>query len=114
MLLCVAPDRGSSTYLFLHPEVIEEISGDLSSEGNGPSNEMCATSVEYMRKFDTSALFKPSVRTRYDLSLKLYSSLLGDCIRKGDDKGFEVAETAASLQRVDVNGPEVFGIGELS
>lgn len=35
---------------------------------------------------------------------------MGHCIRKGDDKSFEAVETAASLQRVDVNGPEIFGI----
>jgi hypothetical protein len=108
-------------------EVVEEIncgdSDDTQSSGNA-------------RKFDTQALSKPSVRTRYDLSLKLYSSLvsltllyvhmtlihctqifnisyrqqLGHCVRKGDDKAFDAVETAASLQRVDVNGPEVFGI----
>lgn len=31
-------------------------------------------------------------------------------MRRGDDKAFDAVETAASLQRFDVNGPEVFGI----
>lgn len=35
---------------------------------------------------------------------------LGHCVRRGDDKAFAAVETAASLQRVDVNGPDVFGI----
>lgn len=98
----VRTDLFSST---LHTEVVEEIIGDCSDE-NG-RNEDGEPST---KKFDTAVLSKPSVRTRYDLSLKLYSSLLGHCVRKGDDKAFEAVEAAASLQRVDVNGPEVFGI----
>jgi hypothetical protein len=104
-------------------EVVEEINGG-DSNGNA-------------RTFDIQALSKPSVWTRYDLFLKLYSSLvsltfiicstltlmhctqifnfsyrqqLGHCVRKGDDKSFEAVETAASLQHVEVYGPEVFGI----
>ena len=83
-------------------EVIEEITGGSkqNSEANGERN----TAV------DTETLSKPSVRTRYDFSLKLYSTLLGHCVRKGDEKAFEAVETAASLQRVDANGSEVFSI----
>jgi len=83
-------------------EVIEEITGGSkqSSEANGGGNSVV----------DTEALSKPSVRTRYDLSLKLYSTLLGHCVRKGDEKAFEAVEMAASLQRVDANGSEVFSI----
>jgi hypothetical protein len=80
----------------LTAEVIEEITG---------GNKQNSSSV-----VDTEALSKPSVRTRYDLSLKLYSTLLGHCIRKGDEKAFEAVEMAASLQRVDANGSEVFSI----
>ena len=83
-------------------EVIEEITGGSkqSSEANGERNSAV----------DTEALSRPSVRTRYDLSLKLYSTLLGHCVRKGDEKAFEAVEMAASLQRVDANGSEVFSI----
>lgn len=35
---------------------------------------------------DIQTLSKPSVRTRYDLSLKLYSTLLGHRVRQGDEK----------------------------
>eukprot|EP00986_Skeletonema_menzelii_P005916 scaffold2232_cov136-Skeletonema_menzelii.AAC.7 len=82
--------------------VIEEITGgsNQDSEANG----------ERKSTLDTEALSKPSVRTRYDLSLKLYSTLLGHCVRKGDEKAFEAVEMAASLQRVDANGSEVFSI----
>jgi hypothetical protein len=85
-------------------EVVDEISSTPVDEC---SSEYSPGTV---RKFDTSALSRPSVRTRYDLSLKLYSILLGHCMRKGDEKAYEAIETTASLQRVDVNGPEVFGI----
>jgi hypothetical protein len=96
-------DDWQPTLFQLVAEVVDEISINPPEEGTSES------STGIVRKFDTSAL-KPSVRTRYDLSLKLYSTLLGHCIRKGDEKAYEAIETTASLQRVDVNGPEVFGI----
>jgi hypothetical protein len=65
-------------------EVVEEINGGDNGENGfidasqGP--EMNHESRKYKndvaRKFDTQSLSKPSVRTRYDLSLKLYSSLV--------------------------------------
>lgn len=54
-------------------EVLEEINEDISD--NDTSNSHVGRSQD-VRKFDTRALSKPSVRTRYDLSLKLYSSLV--------------------------------------
>jgi hypothetical protein len=120
-------------------EVFEEINGDNSCTSSSTTcscdSEVKSSNEAHVQKFDTHALSRPSVRTRYDLSLKLYSSLvsvmhgvrpvvwfqiflqmffsvcqLGHCVRKGDDKAFDGVETAASLQRVDVNGSEVFGI----
>uniref|UniRef100_A0A7S4NG05 BEACH domain-containing protein n=1 Tax=Odontella aurita TaxID=265563 RepID=A0A7S4NG05_9STRA len=51
-----------------------------------------------------------SVGARFDLSLKLYSTLLGHSFRQGGDKAFQAIEQAASLQRVCVNGHEVFSV----
>ena len=54
-------------------EVLEEINEDI------PDNDTANSDVgrsQDVRKFDIRALSKPSVRTRYDLSLKLYSSLV--------------------------------------
>jgi hypothetical protein len=48
------------------------------------------------------------VSMRFDLSMKLYSMLLAHSIREGGDAAFKALETAASLQRVCVNGHEVF------
>jgi len=48
------------------------------------------------------------VVSRYDLIVKLYSSLLGHSIRQGGDNSFQSVEQAASLQRVCVNGHETF------
>lgn len=73
-------------------EVIEEINGDRDDSDNdknaakeedaivGASNYSSPIAV------DTEPLSRPSVRTRYDLSLKLYSTLLGHCVRQGDEK----------------------------
>lgn len=81
-------------------EVLEEIYGDDLEMGNCRSGPTV----------NTETLSKPSVRTRYDLSLKLYSTLLGHCIRNGDDQSFDAIELAASLQRCHANGSEIFTI----
>ena len=47
------------------------------------------------------------LKTRFDLSLKLYSMLLGHCFRKGGEISFRALELAACLTRVCVNGEEV-------
>ena len=110
-------------------EVLEEIYGDDSSTDGGASSDAAKTAGEKAKNggtgcsgnngrpttptvtvVNTETLSKPSVRTRYDLSLKLYSSLLGHCVRRGDEGAFDAVETAASLQRVDANGPEIFSI----
>lgn len=81
-------------------EVLDEIYGDESETGNGHSGPTVSTET----------LSRPSVRTRYDLSLKLYSTLLGHCVRKGDDQSFDAVEMAASLQRCHANGSTIFTI----
>ena len=48
--------------------------------------------------------------SRYDLIVKLYSSLLGESLRQGGDHAFQNVEQAASLQRVCVNGHETFQV----
>lgn len=45
---------------------------------------------------------------RFDLAMKLYSMLLAHSVREGGDHAFQALETAASLQRMCVNGHEVF------
>jgi hypothetical protein len=87
-------------------EVLEEIwdDSDDSSTCNKTSNGHPGPSV------NTESLSRPSVRTRYDLSLKLYSTLLGHCVRKGDEQSFDAIEMAASLQRCHSNGSDIFTI----
>lgn len=95
-------------------DVINEIYGEGKTSAVNPSPEVDQSkSMSTGRQspaVDTYTLSKPSVRERYDLSLKLYSTLLGHCARKGDEAAFEAIEMAASLQRVDANGSEVFCI----
>ena len=90
-------------------EVLEEIYGDDSGESNEDENGEKGSQSD-LSTMNTETLSKPSVRTRYDLSVKLYSTLLGHCIRQGDDIAFDAVEMAASLQRVDANGSEIFSI----
>ena len=85
-------------------EVLEEIHGD----DVGDTSRCIKTGSNH--SVNTEILSKPSVRTRYDLSLKLYSSLLGHCVRKMDDQSFDAIEMAASLQRCHANGSEIFTI----
>ena len=87
-----------------------QLTGEVIDEITGGSKKVSVSNEEMSPAVNTEALSKPSVRTRYDLSLKLYSTLLGHCVRKGDDKAFEAVEMAASLQRMDANGSEVFSI----
>lgn len=44
------------------------------------------------------------ISQRLDLCLKLYGTLLGQILREGGDKALDAVESAASLQRVRVNG----------
>ena len=126
ILLC---DNWKPVLFQLVAEVLEEIYGDnffadgsVSSDaaktagekakngGTGCSGNNGRPTTPTVTVVNTETLSKPSVRTRYDLSLKLYSSLLGHCVRRGDEGAFDAVETAASLQRVDANGPEIFSI----
>lgn len=102
-------------------EVLEEINGDSNgSITDSPNGDESRTSNGVKngarhsssgpKMVDTEILSRPSVRTRYDLSLKLYSTLLGHCVRQGDETAFDAVEMAASLQRVDANGSEIFSI----
>ena len=88
----------------------DESSHLVSEQSNATPVAYHASSNKDVPTVNTQPLSKPSVRTRYDLSLKLYSSLLAHCVRQGDEKAFEAVEMAASLQRVDANGSEVFSI----
>mmetsp|Transcript_3651 Transcript_3651/g.5568 ORF Transcript_3651/g.5568 Transcript_3651/m.5568 type:complete len:2959 (-) Transcript_3651:158-9034(-) len=63
------------------------------------------TTVDYTQRVAQDHL---RVQARYNLSLKLYSILLGHCFRQGDEKSISALEQAASLERVCVNGQEVF------
>lgn len=93
-------------------EVLEEIYGndsDGDSKFNGTGNDEQHNFPD-STTVNTETLSRPSVRTRYDLSLKLYSTLLGQCVRQGDDKSFDAIEMAASLQRCHANGCEIFTI----
>jgi len=67
---------------------------DFPSETGSPSE--CHSSVE-----------RAHVETRFDLSLKLYSCLLGYCFRHGGEKALHCIEYTASLERVCANGQEV-------
>lgn len=96
--ILLACDDWQPVLFQLVAEVLEEIHGGDSSDPQSQS------------AVNTDTLSKPSVRTRYDLSLKLYSTLLSHCVRQGDDIAFSAVEMAAALQRVDVNGPEIFSI----
>lgn len=95
-------------------EVLEEIYGTdeasrvISGDNDSSNGEAKANSRR--TTVNTETLSRPSVRTRYDLSLKLYSTLLGHCVRRGDEKAFDDIEMAAALQRVDCNGAEIFSI----
>jgi len=95
-------------------DVINEIYGEDKTAAMSPSPKVdqrkSMSTGRQSPAVDTYTLSKPSVRERYDLSLKLYSTLLGHCARKGDEAAFEAIEMAASLQRVDANGSEVFCI----
>jgi hypothetical protein len=93
-------------------EVLEEIhGGDSYRATDDTANRKSATNVlSGKAAVNTETLSKPSVRTRFDLSLKLYSTLLGHCVRQGDEKAFNAVEMAGSLQRTDANGPEIFSI----
>lgn len=94
-------------------EVLEEIYGEDSDDGKsnrGNDETGLVRSESGQTMVNTETLSKPSVRTRYDLSLKLYSTLLGHCVRQGDDIAFDAVEMAASLQRVDANGSEIYSI----
>ena len=92
-------------------EVLEEIYGEDATDGDGSdSDKGIQRSQSGQSMVNTESLSKPSVRTRYDLSLKLYATLLGHCVRQGDDAAFNAVEMAASLQRVDANGQEIFSI----
>lgn len=92
-------------------EVLEEIYGEDTKDEEGGGSEMgIQRSQSGQSMVNTESLSKPSVRTRYDLSLKLYATLLGHCVRQGDDAAFNAVEMAASLQRVDANGQEIFSI----
>jgi hypothetical protein len=89
-------------------EVLEEIWDDSDDSSNcnktGNGHPIPSSTV------NTETLSRPSVRTRYDLSLKLYSTLLGHCVRKGDEQSFDAIEMAASLQRCHANGSDIFKI----
>ncbi len=88
-------------------EVLEEIYGDdLKGNSHCSKTGNCCSGPTV----NTKTLSKPSVRNRYDLSSKLYSTLLGHCIRNGDDQFFDAIKLAASLQRCHANGSEIFTI----
>ncbi len=93
-------------------EVLEEIHGGDSyrATGDAANSKSATNALSGTTAVNTETLAKPSVRTRYDLSLKLYSTLLGHCVRQGDEKAFNAVEMAGSLQRTDANGPEIFSI----
>jgi hypothetical protein len=94
-------------------EVLEEIHGSDSfgsQSATGETKGGLARGSSGLATVNTETLSKPSVRTRYDLSLKLYSTLLGHCVRQGDEKAFNAVEMAGSLQRTDANGSEIFSI----
>ena len=65
-------------------EVLGEMNGGASDDSYSTKSscipEKDEPSNRAVKKFDTQALSKPSVRTRYDLSLKLYSSLVSSTL----------------------------------
>lgn len=100
-------------------EVLEEIHGGDSYGSQSGTGETANSKgarkgltrgPSGLATVNTETLSKPSVRTRYDLSLKLYSTLLGHCVRQGDEKAFNAVEMAGSLQRTDAIGSEIFSI----
>ena len=113
------------TFFHLVSEVIEEINSHQysgSTKGNGNEMQKKFSGDQVQSNIDTKVKYEfnlpihfnieqtSSVELRYDLSLKLYSSLLGQCVRQGGEKSFHAIEQAASLQRVCVNGHEVFSV----
>ena len=89
---------------------------DLAQDGMPVSSaaEMSQTRSYDWESKETTAQVEGSnvarVGTRFDLCTKLYATLLGTCIRQGGDRAYQAVEQAASLQRVCVNGHEIFGI----
>ena len=67
-------------------EVLEEIYGtdgaSHATSGDNDSSNGEAKANSRRTTVNTKTLSRPSVRTRYNLSLKLYSTLLGHCMRR--------------------------------
>ena len=80
VIIVLSCDDWQPSLFQLVAEVLGEMSGggfndSFSTKGSGVSGNS-DHSHHAVKKFDIHALSRPSVRTRYDLSLKLYSSLV--------------------------------------
>ncbi len=85
-----------------HEENVKEESRQPDEQSEEPSSQEEKTDCVESERLLTD------VSMRFDLSMKLYSMMLAHSIREGGEHAFKALETAASLQRICVNGHEVF------
>ena len=109
----ILPNKDWQPCLFhLISESIEEISSTRAKSGPRDQDVLGEESTKTQNRsiMEASVELPIGVISRYDLTLKLYSTLMGHIIRKGGDIAYEAIEVAASLQRVCANGHETFSI----
>eukprot|EP00536_Pseudo-nitzschia_multiseries_P005145 jgi/Psemu1/11845/gm1.11845_g len=102
--VCIESAQQPCLFQFIS-EVIENMASTMSTR-IAKTEETHGTEEKDLRE---SPLSKGS-STAFDLSLELYSILLGHIVRNNGDKSIVALEEAAALQRVYVNGPEVFAL----
>jgi len=94
------------------PCLFQFISETIENVATAMPSEISKTEETHFEgeKDASQSLISQSSSTAFDLSLELYSILLGHIVRNYGDKSIMALEEAAALQRVYVNGPEVFAL----
>ncbi|CAB9514210.1 Lipopolysaccharide-responsive and beige-like anchor protein [Seminavis robusta] len=108
--LSALPDWQPCIFLLIS-ETLEKLSASRQKEGGG--DECYPNDIDPVTEHETAATShiienSATVEQRLDLCLDLYASLLGHSVREGGDKALHAVEEAASLQRVCLNGHDVF------
>eukprot|EP00980_Cylindrotheca_fusiformis_P005609 scaffold1184_cov132-Cylindrotheca_fusiformis.AAC.30 len=106
--LSQCPDWQPSVFQFIS-ELLEGMADlerlrhrDRAEDGEDREAETLLTSADQLQL--------SNLEQRLHLSLELYSALLGHRLREGGDQASTAIEDAASLQRVCLNGQEVFSL----
>ena len=108
--LLVACSEWQPSLFHLISEAVEEIVMKYEAKPLSPESECQGEIIPSDLESSTHRNLtgeRGRVKARFDLSLKLYTALLGYCFRQGGEKSLHAIEHTASLQRVCANGHEV-------